>query len=319
MLAMLIVSPDCANATNFRATNNPALSKYPLPVGSDRSHICVKWNTNAVKIENLISKTHFQLTNSFNPFGQSSLIWLICSVVFDSVGPVLFALASVSLRNRFAFIFTSISIFFLCSHWNFAAVYASVYSNYMFWRVRITKIDNGTRHAFRRRRRAMKINVFRWNDGFYLLDSKRHRLIRTFWGISQPQRLQLYQYPLDRLVCSTLRIWDCVCQQPKYDFACTHRERARERNVHIDRERVRKPQLLAFVCTNQDDDGSRRMDERKRPKKLIHFKSIIHLAQKVVRNTKRSSNDNNVRTVGNPRRLISVYRFKECSSCVSHQ
>lgn len=34
----LISLPDCATATNFRATNMPALSKHPLLPGSDKSH-----------------------------------------------------------------------------------------------------------------------------------------------------------------------------------------------------------------------------------------------------------------------------------------
>lgn len=39
MLLILITSPAWANATSFRATNIPGLSRKPRPVGSERSHI----------------------------------------------------------------------------------------------------------------------------------------------------------------------------------------------------------------------------------------------------------------------------------------
>lgn len=135
----------------------------------------------------------------------------------------------------------------------FAAIYASEYSNYIAWDWE-NKIDNNKNFP-------LISHWFRWNC--YLLGSKLHRLIRIFWGISQPQRLQSSQYPLDRLVCSTLHILDCVCQQPKYHFAYAR--------AHSNSARVRKTQLCAFACTQSETM------ERKEKKKSMHFKSIIHL------------------------------------------
>lgn len=116
----------------------------------------------------------------------------------------------------------------------FAAIYASEYSNYIAWDWE-NKIDNNKNFP-------LISHWFRWNC--YLLGSKLHRLIRIFWGISQPQRLQSSQYPLDRLVCSTLHILDCVCQQPKYHFAYAR--------AHSNSARVRKTQLCAFACTQSE-------------------------------------------------------------------